>query len=104
MAALTNGPTELPGEKPNIEVLKYMAQMRPQCSGALCIQEDSCAASCRAQAVHALVRDERRLREEREAFRSKRAEYSGFSRGDMLSAQGSANAPGGASLRRSVCH
>ena len=49
------------------------------------------------------MKDERRLREEREAFRSKRAEYSGFSRGDMLSAQGSANA-GSASLRRSVCH
>ena len=55
----------------------------------------------RAQAVHALARDERRLREEREAFRGPRREYSGFSRGDMLSGQGSA-APGSSSLRRSV--
>ena len=55
----------------------------------------------RAQAVHALVKDERRLREEREAFRSKRAQFSGFSRGDMLSGQGSA-AIASSSLRRSV--
>ena len=51
--------------------------------------------------MHALARDERRLTEERESFRSRRQEYSGFSRGDMLSGQGSA-APRSASLRRSV--
>ena len=54
----------------------------------------------RAQAVHALAKDERRLREERESFRSRRQEYSGFSRGDMLSGWGSSG--GSASLRRSV--
>lgn len=51
------------------------------------------------------MKDARRLREEREAFKSKRQEYSGFSRGDMLSsAQGLSAIPGSASLRRSVCH
>lgn len=55
----------------------------------------------RAQAVHALVKDERRLREEREAFKSKRAQFSGFSRVDILSGQGSA-AIASPSLRRSV--
>ena len=51
--------------------------------------------------MHALAKDERRLREERESFRSRRQEYSGFSRGDMLSGQGSA-AGASPSLRRSV--
>ncbi len=55
----------------------------------------------RAQAVHALAKDERRLKEDRESFRSRRREYAGFSRGDMLSGQGS-NAAGSTSLRRSV--
>ena len=54
--------------------------------------------------MHTLVRDERRLREEREAFRSKRQEYGGFSRGDMLSAHGSATITRSTSLRRSVSH
>jgi hypothetical protein len=57
----------------------------------------------RAQAVHALVKDERRLREEREAFRSKRAQFAGFSRGDMLGGQGTAIIAS-SSLRRSVRH
>lgn len=56
----------------------------------------------RAQAVHTLVKDERRLREERESFQSRRQEYAGFSRGDMLTGQGSCAGAGSASLRRSV--
>ena len=89
MAALTTGPTESPSE------IDF---------GGMYHESNSYASSRRAQAVHALVKDERRLREEREAFRSKRQEYSGFSRGDMLSAQGSATAHGSTSLRRSVRH
>lgn len=50
------------------------------------------------------MKDERRLTEEREAFKAKRQEYSGFSRGDMLSGQGSAAYGRSPSLRRSVKH
>ena len=99
MAALTTGPTESPSE------IEYRGMYHESDAFASsCSQQDSYASSRRAQAVHALVKDERRLREEREAFRSKRQEYSGFSRGDMLSAQGSATALGSTSLRRSVRH
>ena len=74
---------------------RIMHQMPLLHGEAQCSRQDFSASPRRAQAVHALVKDERHL--------DRRAEYSGFSRGDMLSAQGSANA-GSASLRRSVCH
>jgi hypothetical protein len=60
----------------------------------------------RAQAIRALLRDEARLGQEREAFRAKARAYTGFSRAQMASPSGrpaASHAPNATpSLRRSV--
>lgn len=64
---------------------------------------------CRAQALRALLRDERNLQQERQAFQAKRKVYSGYAREDLDDANGDRSydradkeSPGMGAIRRAV--